>query len=243
MGKTENLITQLWKLVNQDDVYTVELVMSNLNPKEKILLLWKMNKHYRTTFLHIAAKKKSLEMIACLIRHGFNYNIGDIYGRAPSDYFPFIKLMQFICENKLRAAQNLIKLGYANVNQCDKNGTTALMCAAEEGDLVIVENLLKLEADVNIQDNLGRTALMLAAANGHLEIIKLLLSIPSTNVNIQDKKNKGVLYYAIHTPGNSSRSPNYLKIINVLSEAIQSSTPRRFSRDALDSATQMQYLV
>ena len=76
----------------------------------------------------------------------------------------------------------------ADVNIKNLLGKTALMSAAEEGQLVMVKELLKHNADVNIQsvdlivdlrDLMtlvdGNTALMLAAREGHVDVVKELI--------------------------------------------------------------------
>ena len=69
-------------------------------------------------------------------------------------------------------ASILITLG-ANPN-C--SGVTPLMLACKEGEMSIVELLLKSNADVNQMNENGNTALMAAATSGHEEIVKMLLA-------------------------------------------------------------------
>jgi len=77
----------------------------------------------------------------------------------------------------------------ADVNLRDGSGKTALMRAAEDGDVDGVEALLENweVLNVDIQDLGGeKTALMLAAERGHVEIVKALLEKSNVDVNRTD---------------------------------------------------------
>lgn len=52
---------------------------------------------------------------------------------------------------------------------------TALMMAAENGDVAAISSLLESGAAINAQNNHGVTSLVYAAKRGHLEAVKLLL--------------------------------------------------------------------
>ena len=56
-----------------------------------------------------------------------------------------------------------------------KNGSTALMVAAERSHLETVKVLMKQGADVQARSNRGWTPLMVAVAGGHTEITRLFL--------------------------------------------------------------------
>jgi ankyrin repeat protein len=49
-----------------------------------------------------------------------------------------------------------------------------LINAAEEGNIIAAEVLLKLGADINARDSSGHTALMIAKSKGHIKIVELL---------------------------------------------------------------------
>ena len=66
------------------------------------------------------------------------------------------------------------KSALENVNAQDIDGWTALIRASANGDLEVVQELIKAGADVNTKNNNGQTALMIASANGHLEIANAL---------------------------------------------------------------------
>ena len=62
-----------------------------------------------------------------------------------------------------------------DVDSVNREGDTLLMLASKEGNINVINVLLKLKAKVNAKNGLGETALMLAAVRGHLEVVKLLL--------------------------------------------------------------------
>ena len=62
------------------------------------------------------------------------------------------------------------------VNAADKDGNTALIWAAANGEVEAVKELLRNEkVDVNAANKNGYTALILAAANGKVEVVKVIL--------------------------------------------------------------------
>ena len=63
----------------------------------------------------------------------------------------------------------------AQVDRPNDKGTTALMRAAQEGHLNVVNRLLKEHCDVNRRNEDGMNALMLGSQRGHAEIVSLLI--------------------------------------------------------------------
>jgi len=93
--------------------------------------------------------------------------------------------------NPYKKAYNLLKRTGVKIDE--KNPTadnkTALMLAAEQGDLNIVNLLITYKAKLNLQDNNGNTALMLAAKNNHFTVVKFLLA-HGANPRIKNNDNK-----------------------------------------------------
>ena len=67
-----------------------------------------------------------------------------------------------------------------------RDGTTALMLAAEYGRVEIARLLLEAGADEDLQNQDGKTALMLAVESGHAEIARLLLEA-GADKDLQDQ--------------------------------------------------------
>jgi ankyrin repeat protein len=82
-----------------------------------------------------------------------------------------------------------------NINAKDKDGSTALMIAAEKGDLPIAQLLIEHGADVNANNADGYTALMYVAYKGNLAVAELLIK-SRADINAQDKDGWTALRYA-----------------------------------------------
>lgn len=94
----------------------------------------------------------------------------------------------------LLSAKTMLKAG-AKIKDQDRNGCTALMTAAEHGNLEIVKLFLHSKtanlfnnSGLEVKNNLGNTALLLAASQGHEEVAAYLLQ---KGANLSAKNNSG----------------------------------------------------
>lgn len=62
-----------------------------------------------------------------------------------------------------------------DVNDICNEGKTALMRAAQVGDLISVEALIDARADIDVRSNKNNTALMEAASHSHVNVVEYLL--------------------------------------------------------------------
>ena len=88
------------------------------------------------------------------------------------------KTQEFIAAidaGEVGAAVKLLKAG-AEVNGRNREGMTALMHAALNGNAELTELLLRKGAQVNLTDVFGVTALMQASWAGHVRIVEMLLA-------------------------------------------------------------------
>ncbi|NXX43903.1 MPP8 phase, partial [Tricholaema leucomelas] len=88
----------------------------------------------------------------------------------------------------------LIRKG-AKVNGRQKNGTTALIHAAEKNFLTTVAILLEAGAYVNVQQSSGETALMKACKRGNSDIVQLMIE-SGADCNILSKHQNSALHFA-----------------------------------------------
>jgi ankyrin repeat protein len=87
--------------------------------------------------------------------------------------------------NKLEELSFILNYFPNLINYSDHARHTALMHAAERGNLAILNRLLQVPAiNINIQDVKGITALYFAVQENHLPIVDRLLSAPNVNVNL-----------------------------------------------------------
>ncbi|KFO29177.1 M-phase phosphoprotein 8 [Fukomys damarensis] len=83
----------------------------------------------------------------------------------------------------------------AKVNGRQKNGTTALIHAAEKNFLTTVAILLEAGAFVNVQQSNGETALMKACKRGNSDIVQLVIEC-GADCNILSKHQNSALHFA-----------------------------------------------
>lgn len=88
----------------------------------------------------------------------------------------------------------LIRKG-AKVNGRQKNGTTALIHAAEKNFLTTVAILLEAGAFVNVQQSSGETALMKACKRGNSDIVRLVIEC-GADCNILSKHQNSAMHFA-----------------------------------------------
>ncbi|XP_058470993.1 kinase D-interacting substrate of 220 kDa B isoform X3 [Solea solea] len=73
---------------------------------------------------------------------------------------------------------------FRDVDSRSDNGQTPLMVAAEQGNLEIVQELIRRGANVNLDDSDCWTALISAAKEGHIEVVRELLE---NNANLEHR--------------------------------------------------------
>ena len=81
-----------------------------------------------------------------------------------------------------------------NINYQDENGFSALHYSCDEGNIKIVEILLKANCDTNIKNKEKKTPLHLASKNGYFDISKKLIAAGAL-LNILDSEKNTPLHY------------------------------------------------
>lgn len=79
-----------------------------------------------------------------------------------------------------------------NINYKDESGWTALHYACDEGNLKIVEILMKMNVDVNMKTFIKKTPLHLAADKGYFDISRILIENGATVSTLDDEKNNPI---------------------------------------------------
>ena len=97
--------------------------------------------------------------------------------------------------------------------QKGEGGRTALMYAADSGNLECVKFLTTLEKEVGQQDDNGNTAMMYAAKNGFLDCINVLVDEEN---NIVNHENKRAVNFAIEN--NNLECAGFLELYEYLDD-------------------------
>ena len=143
---------------------------------------------YGRTLTHMAARKKSLEVLT-LLESGAAVNVSDGAKRTP--------LHDAAHWESVQTVQKLIESG-ANVNEADEDEQTPLHWAAEVNNTMGLAVLIEANASINVRDREQRTPLHLATHHGHIRVVERLL-----------KENAD-----IHTVDDRGRSPLHTAAVN-----------------------------
>jgi ankyrin repeat protein len=122
-----------------------------------------------TSALHLAAMSGKLQHCEVLVAAsaGRALHLTMSGGNTP--------LLAASCAHESAAVKLLCSLG-SDVNSSDSCGTTALMLAANNGDVALLQLLLQQKGiKVNHSSNDGRTAVLIAATSGVSDAVTLLL--------------------------------------------------------------------
>jgi hypothetical protein len=98
-------------------------------------------------------------------------------------------------EGKQPAVIKYLLMGGVDVDAQNREGRTALMIAAKEGDFESIALLRSYNASLDIRDNSGDTALIQAVAHGHANIVEFLIQ-HGADVNTRDLGGRTLLILA-----------------------------------------------
>lgn len=147
-----------------------------------------------------AVLNNEVDIVKLFIKAGFSASELDELGT------PVLSLA--VRERHIDMVKTLIKEGaLLNATSKDRN-YTALMDAAQIGEVKITKVLLEHKADPNIQSKDGQTALILAVGRQDVEIIEMLLK-NNSDCNLKDSMGMSSLDYA-----NLFRNEEILKLFN-----------------------------
>lgn len=98
-------------------------------------------------------------------------------------------------ETKRNETVQLLLRNGANINLCDKDETSPLYVACQEGHYSTVQLLLSNGADINVRDNDGSSPLSIACHEGFTSTVQLLMSKGAT-INLLDNDRTSPLFLA-----------------------------------------------
>ena len=118
---------------------------------------------------------------------------------------------------------------YININYTDENGNTALHYACDEGNLKIVEILLKANCDTNIKNNYKQTPLHISTKRGYFDISKMLIE-SGAMLNSYDLEKNTPLHYVCKN--------NYIELLRfILTKSPQIDEKNIYGKTPKDLAT------
>jgi len=151
------------------------------------------------TCLWWAADKGHLDIVKWLIAKSFNqvnaidskFSESALNRACINENWDIVKYLLRSCRKNI------------NVNNPDFDGMTALMYAAENGIVSVVEKLIKMNADIHVKDQDKETAILLASSHGHPKVMDMLVKA-GANLNDTCKYGECVVQRA-HRSGNAER--------------------------------------
>ena len=125
-----------------------------------------------------------------LINININNNTDELYKNylltaKKGDKDKFLELLQQVSS---------LPKNIRNINYQDENGFSALHYSCDEGNLKIVETLLKANCELNIRNNENKAPLHLSSIRGFFDISKKLIDAGAL-LNIFDSENNSPLHY------------------------------------------------
>ena len=116
----------------------------------------------------------------------------------------------------------------------DKSAMTALMAAASNGSMPIIDKLIAAGADVDAADDDGATPLRLAAFNGHVEVVAQLLEAGADVIKVEPPEGDSLRWRNSHRDHESKNSMLRPLDHPVTGSQVIAHTPLEFSDSTLD---------
>ena len=120
-----------------------------------------------TPLLHYISKNSDIAIVKMFLDNG-----ADINQLGQDNNSPLMKALKVKRED---LAELILDYDEVDINIKDFEDSTALIWAATDGYIKIVESLLSKNADINSVNKYGKTALDIAVDGKHMEIIKILI--------------------------------------------------------------------
>jgi len=130
--------------------------------------------------IYYCLENRNIELLQVLLEHG-----ADPAAKTSIYAGPLLLCAEkhITIYNYEREVEILLKYG-ADPNICSGNGTSALMKAAVEGNIALMEVLFQGGADANLQNSYGKTVLMFAIQYNQLDVVRYLCEKKSSGADI-----------------------------------------------------------
>lgn len=176
----------------------VALLLDSVKPKDKKELVNQKNYGGQTP-LHSAVGYGDLNTVKYLVKAGINITASDddadtalhcaaAYGKQ--------EILEYLLETfRNQSSANMKDSIKAYLDQKDRSGRTALLCAVRRGHLEAAQVLLRAGATADLADAKQRTPLHLAAGYGCMQTVDLLLG-QNLSAHATDSNGNMPLFYA-----------------------------------------------
>ena len=173
--------------MNRDFIMVRDLLQAGANPN-----IYDIHGNHA---LYYAVFQDHAELVRLLAHSGSESHAGNEFGESVLTVLqavrdtnayrhvmgikPRQRTLDVLYESLLTCDLRVLKAAIANgrdPNWATRDGRSALMFAAHNGDTAAVAFLLESKADVNATDRNGKTALMFAVSRGRTEVVKQLIA-------------------------------------------------------------------
>ena len=138
------------------------------------------------SFLSVCIKKHKLKAIKWLLEHKCNPCIKNNDGQSP--------IQLAVKSGKVKITKVLLETSLVSINEKDSDGRTLLHEAVINGEIDIVNELIKHSADINVLDKNNRNILFDAIAYGEDKLISKILATGELNINTVDSEGHTILH-------------------------------------------------
>lgn len=221
--------TLQWAAAKGPESTTRKLLDAGIDPKQS-----------GNSALTDATEKGRLSIVNMLLKHGFDPNETDGFGRTPlhqassdgnveiartlldagadlkAEDFDGISAFEWAVRSGIAEVLSLLIERGVSGNDPIHGGDTALRLAAERGHVDAAQTLLNAGADLQATDARGENALHRAAMGGHASAVVTLLLDRGAAPDIRDRRGRSALHWAC-----SSRRPRKAVVELLLSKNVE----------------------
>ncbi len=167
---------------------------SEIYEKIRLLLLSGENVNSRElqtykTLSHLACRKRNLRLLKLLIEFDADLEAIDFEYMTP--------IFEAVITGDFSICKFLIDEMKINLEHKEIQNRTAFYWTACNGDVEMIQYLIKKGVDVNITSKMGRTPLSKAAWNGKRDVVEMLVKFPNIEINKPDKNGRYPIHNAV----------------------------------------------
>ena len=185
----DELKEALMKVIRENDVDSVPKILDQPESKN-------FGERNLRKALELAAKNNCIKIVHMLIQAGAD--VKHEYSNALKDaaekgYIDVVKALLPVQGTDKRDYSNSF---YMDINPFNGLRDAALIKAASNGHIDVVEELIQAGADVNYMNVFGERALVITAKNGHANVVKKLIQA-GAKVNDFNRNGETALHWAV----------------------------------------------